>query len=80
MSDFVSSVLLIADDLMYTGHNSDGKYFVTSNKLTYNCELKPRKVVVFIEKGRDGHLKPINDVEVQDVACGANHTVCTALH
>ncbi|ELU07096.1 hypothetical protein CAPTEDRAFT_168471 [Capitella teleta] len=57
------------------GHNNDGKYFVTSNKLTYNCEVAPRKVAVFVEKARDGHVSAINDVEIVDVACGANHSV-----
>ncbi|KAK3611385.1 hypothetical protein CHS0354_036580 [Potamilus streckersoni] len=57
------------------GHNTDGKYFVTSNKLSFKCEMVPRKVNVWIEKSRDGRLTPIIDVEVREVACGANHTI-----
>lgn len=57
------------------GHNTDGKYFVTSNKLAYRSELSPRKVQVWIEKARDGRITPIVDVEVREMACGTNHTV-----
>lgn len=57
------------------GHNTDGKYFVSSNKLDFACELKPRKVQVFIEKARDGQILPVNDVEITDVASGSNHTI-----
>ena len=64
--DYVSSFL---------GHNSDGKYFVTASKLGYSCETKPRRIVVFIETGSNGQVTPVNDVEIVDVACGANHTV-----
>lgn len=56
------------------GHNTDGKYFVTSNKMSFRCETRPRKVNVFIEKARDGHIVPVTDVEVRELACGANHT------
>ncbi|CAI9741573.1 Hypothetical predicted protein [Octopus vulgaris] len=57
------------------GNNSDGKYFVTSNKLSFKCELVPKKLHVFIEKTRDGHIIPVTDVEIRDVSCGLNHTV-----
>ncbi|CAH1774062.1 unnamed protein product [Owenia fusiformis] len=57
------------------GHNTDGKYFVTSNKLSYECELRPRRVHVFIEKSRDGHVSGMSDVEIVDIACGQNHTL-----
>ncbi|KAK7469558.1 hypothetical protein BaRGS_00036406 [Batillaria attramentaria] len=57
------------------GHNTDGKYFVTSNKMEYKCEMVPRKVNVFIEKTRDGHVNPVTDVDVREVACGLNHTL-----
>lgn len=56
------------------GHNTDGKYFVTSNKLSFKCEMSPRKVNVWIEKSRDGRITPILDVEVRDICCGVNHT------
>ncbi|KAK2181310.1 hypothetical protein NP493_403g00025 [Ridgeia piscesae] len=57
------------------GHNTDGKYFVSSSKMTFSCEMKPRKVQVFIEKTHEGHILPVTDVEVVDVACGTNHSV-----
>ncbi|CAE1285239.1 Protein RCC2,Protein RCC2 homolog [Acanthosepion pharaonis] len=57
------------------GNNSDGKYFVTSNKLSFKCDLVPKKVHVFIEKTRDGHIIPITDVEIRNIACGINHTI-----
>ncbi|PVD35390.1 hypothetical protein C0Q70_02352 [Pomacea canaliculata] len=57
------------------GHNTDGKYFVTSNKMEYKCEMTPRKVNVFIEKNRDGHITPVTDVDVREIACGLNHTL-----
>ncbi|KAH3779864.1 protein RCC2 homolog [Dreissena polymorpha] len=57
------------------GHNTDGKYFVSSNKLAFKTELTPRKVQVWIEKNRDGHIQPVTDVEVREMACGVNHTI-----
>jgi len=57
------------------GHNSEGKYFTTGNKISFNCETAPRRVVVFIEKSRDGHVIPIGDVSIVDIACGINHAV-----
>lgn len=57
------------------GHNTDGKYFVTSNKLSFKCETVPRKVNVFIEKGRDGQISPVTDVEIRDIAAGINHSI-----
>lgn len=57
------------------GNNSDGKYFVTSNKLSYTCDLVPKKVQVFIEKTREGHIIPVADVEIREIACGLNHTI-----
>lgn len=37
--------------------------------------MTPRKVNVFIEKNRDGHITPVTDVDVREIACGLNHTV-----
>ena len=58
-----------------TGHNSEGKYFTTGNKIAFNCELSPRKIVVFIEKSREGHVQPVDEPKIVDVACGINHTL-----
>ena len=30
----------------------------------------------YVEKGRDGHTQPVDDVEIRDLACGTNHSVC----
>ncbi|XP_015912785.2 protein RCC2 homolog [Parasteatoda tepidariorum] len=57
------------------GHNSDGKYFVTSNKLSFRCEVVPRRIIAFIEKTREGHVTLVDDVHIIDVACGINHSV-----
>jgi alpha-tubulin suppressor-like RCC1 family protein len=57
------------------GHNTDGKYFVTNTKLGFACETRPRRVMVFIDKSRDGPVNALTDVEVTDVACGQNHVV-----
>ena len=60
---------------MWSGHNTDGKYFVTNTKLGFSCETRPRRVLVFIEKSRDGVVSAVTDVEVRDVVCGQNHVV-----
>ncbi|GBN14918.1 Protein RCC2 [Araneus ventricosus] len=57
------------------GHNSDGVYFVTSNKLSFRCELVPKRIIAFIEKTREGHVSLVDDVQIMSVACGINHTV-----
>lgn len=48
------------------GHNTDGKYFITSS---------PQRVPLYIEKAKDGHVTPVDDVQIVDFACGNNHTV-----
>lgn len=57
------------------GHNTDGKYFLTSNKLTYNFQTSPKRIVLYIEKSKDGHVTPVDVVEIVDFNCGQNHTV-----
>ncbi|GFS46697.1 protein RCC2 homolog [Nephila pilipes] len=57
------------------GHNSDGRYFVTSNKLSFRCELVPRRIIAFIEKTREGHVSLVEDVQIVSVACGVNHSI-----
>ena len=59
----------------FTGHNTDGKYFITSNKLAFHAETKPRRVQLFFEK-EGSQMVPVPDVEVTEIACGVNHTVC----
>ncbi|XP_064120130.1 protein RCC2 homolog [Macrobrachium nipponense] len=57
------------------GHNTDGKFFLTSNKLAFQHERTPRRVPIFVERSKDGHPTPVTDVQIVDVACGSNHTV-----
>ncbi|XP_026331875.1 protein RCC2 [Hyposmocoma kahamanoa] len=57
------------------GHNTDGKYFVTSTKLSYHFETVPKHVALFFEKSKDGHVTPVKDVDIVDFSCGNNHTV-----
>jgi len=57
------------------GHNSEGKYFTSGNKYAFHCEYAPRRIVTFIEKSREGHVSPVDDVSIVDVACGTNHTL-----
>lgn len=57
------------------GHNTDGKYFQTSTKMSFHFETSPKRVVLFIEKAKDGHVTPIDDVQIVDFSCGNNHTV-----
>lgn len=57
------------------GHNTDGKYFVKSNKIEFQCENVPRVITVFVEKQRDGQVSPVTDVDVREIACGVNHVL-----
>lgn len=57
------------------GHNSEGKYFTTGNKYAFHCEYQARRIVTFIEKSREGHVTPVDEVFITDVACGTNHTL-----
>ena len=57
------------------GHNTEGKYFASGNKLAYRCEYSPRKVMFFVEKTRDGHFIPVENVQIVNVVCGINHTL-----
>lgn len=57
------------------GHNTDGKYFKTSTKLCYNYETSPKRIVLFIERSKDGHVSPVDVSEIVDFSCGQNHTV-----
>lgn len=57
------------------GHNTDAKYFVNANKLSFHFETSPKKVVLYIEKTKEGHVTPVDNVQIVDFACGNNHTV-----
>ncbi|CAG9798752.1 unnamed protein product [Chironomus riparius] len=57
------------------GHNTDGKYFITSSKMSFHFETSPKRVPLYIEKAKDGHVTPVDDVQIVDFSCGANHSV-----
>jgi hypothetical protein len=59
----------------FLGHNTDGKYFISSNKMGFNLVTVPTIVPLFIDRDRDGSVIPIHDVLIEDVVCGPNHTV-----
>ncbi|CAL4077670.1 unnamed protein product, partial [Meganyctiphanes norvegica] len=56
------------------GHNTDGKFFITANKLGFHNENSPRKVPLFVERSKDSQPTPVTDVQIAQVACGNNHT------
>lgn len=62
------------------GHNFEGKYFTSGNKYAFHCEYAPRRIMTYIEKNREGHVMPVDDVEIIDVACGTNHTLAVDKH
>lgn len=43
--------------------------------MTFHFETSPKRIVLYIEKSKDGHVTPIDGVQVVDFACGNNHTV-----
>lgn len=57
------------------GNNTDGKYFVSSNKLSYDNVSTPFRIPLWREKTRTGQIIPIQDVKIVRVVCGANHTI-----
>jgi len=36
--------------------------------------------MVFIDKAKEGQITPVLDVEVEEVACGQNHMVCSSAY
>ncbi|KAJ8687635.1 hypothetical protein QAD02_023429 [Eretmocerus hayati] len=57
------------------GHNTDGKYFITSTKLGFHFEKAPKRIVIYVERSKDGHVTPVDGVEITDFSCGYQHTV-----
>lgn len=57
------------------GHNTDGKYFVTTSKLSFHFETAPKRIPLYVEKAKNSPPMPFRDVRIVDVACGNNHTV-----
>lgn len=42
--------------------------------MSFHFELSPKRVPLYIEKAKDGHVTPVDDVQIVDFACGNNHT------
>ncbi|XP_043677543.1 protein RCC2 homolog isoform X1 [Vespula pensylvanica] len=57
------------------GHNTDGKYFITNTKMAFHFEKVPKRIVLYVERGKDGHVTPLDRVEITDFSCGHYHTV-----
>lgn len=74
-SNFFSFSPLSHPEYGQLGHNTDGKYFQTSTKISYHFEYSPKKVVLFIDKAKDGHVTPMDSAQIVDFSCGNNHTV-----
>lgn len=75
-SNFFSSFFFF----IYSGHNTDGKYFINSNRMSFHFETTPKRIVLFIEKSKDGHVTPIDGVQIVDFSCGNNHSVRVPPH
>lgn len=44
--------------------------------MSFHFETSPKKIVLYIEKSKEGHVTPVqNGVQIVDFACGNNHTV-----
>lgn len=61
--------------VLFVGHGTNGEYIAQANKVSYNTEKVPKRVPVYVEKGRDNRPNPVDFPEIIDVACGTNHTV-----
>ncbi|KAJ8021735.1 Protein RCC2 [Holothuria leucospilota] len=57
------------------GHNSNGRFAVKGTKTSSQNITSPRKIVLYVEKMRDGTIKPLENIVMKDVVCGGNHTV-----
>ncbi|XP_066591146.1 protein RCC2 homolog isoform X1 [Prorops nasuta] len=57
------------------GHNTDGKYFITNTKMAFHFEKVPKRIVLYVERAKDGHITPLDRVEITDFSCGYYHTV-----
>lgn len=57
------------------GHGTTGEYIAQSNKVSYNTEKVPKRISLYIEKGRDNRPSPVDFPEIIDIACGTNHSV-----
>lgn len=56
------------------GHNTDGKY-VAGRKIEFHFEKTPKRIIMYVERTKDGHVTPLDNVEITDFSCGYQHTV-----
>ena len=77
ISKSASSDDMLATSSLYpfSGNNTDGKYFVTANRMAFHCELRPIHVKIFIDKMQNGVVIPVKGVRIADIACGTSHSV-----
>ncbi|KAL0277372.1 UNVERIFIED_CONTAM: hypothetical protein PYX00_004688 [Menopon gallinae] len=57
------------------GHNTDGQCFINTHKTVFRCVTAPKRITLFVEKGKDSHPNPVQVDEILDFSCGQNHTV-----
>lgn len=43
--------------------------------MSFHFETSPKRIPLYIEKAKDGHVTPVDVVQIVDFACGNNHTV-----
>lgn len=43
--------------------------------MCFNYETSPKRIVLYIEKSKDGYVAPVDVTEIVDFACGQNHSV-----
>ena len=67
-------------DYIFVGHGTTGEYIAQANKVSYNTEKVPKRICLYVEKGRDQRPVPVDFPEVIDIACGTNHSVSVLFH
>lgn len=60
---------------IFLGHGTTGEYIAQANKVSYNIEKVPKRICLYVEKGRDQRPVPVDFPEIIDISCGTNHSV-----
>lgn len=66
-------------NFFFSGHGTTGEYIAQANKVSYNTEKVPKRICLYVEKGRDQRPVPVDFPEIIDISCGTNHSVGTFL-
>lgn len=61
--------------VIFAGHGTNGEYIAQANKVSYNTEKVPKRISIYMEKGRDNRQNPVDFPEIIDISSGTNHTV-----